>query len=306
MIHRPVQPLVSVVIPCYRQAHFLGTAIESVLGQTHSSYEIIVVDDGSPDDVASVVAAYPEVVYCRQDNAGLSGARNAGLARCKGESVLFLDADDRLLPNALSEGVRALSAHPACAFVWGFNRPIDAAGNPLPAEPRIFSGGAEYEQLLRENVVGPPLGVMFRRAIVASVGGFSTTVHYVQDYDLYLRIARSHPSWCHRALIAEYRFHGANMSSDLERMLEGVLGVLDQQKEWVRGDARLRRALRAGRGRAWQSYDGERRLRDLSEYSRAGRWGPATICALALLARYPRLFAPILYGRMKRLVPLRF
>lgn len=305
MINPPVQPLVSVVIPCYRQAHFLGTAIESLLAQTHPSYEIIVVDDGSPDDVASVVARFPGVILCRQDNAGLSQARNAGLARCSGEFVVFLDADDRLLPNALRDGVRAHSEYPGCAFVWGFNRPIDESGNPLPSEPRVFSGPAEYQQLLRENVVGPPLGVMFRREMVAAVGGFSTAVRCTEDYGLYLRLARSYPSWCHGTLIAEYRFHTANMSSNLDQMLEGVLGVLDQQEEWVRGDVRLRRALREGRRRAWQTYDGGRRLRQLSERARAGRWGPATVCALALLTRYPRLFAPILYRRMKRLVLLR-
>ena len=201
--------------------------------------------------------------------------------------------------------MQAHSEYPGCAFVWGFNRPIDESGNPLPSEPRVFSGAAEY----RATPPGKRRRSAPRRDVPSGNGRrggwVSTAVRCTEDYGLYLRLARSYPSWCHGTLIAEYRFHTANMSSNLDQMLEGVLGVLDQQKEWVRGDVRLRRALREGRRRAWQTYDGERRLRQLSEQARAGRWGPATVCALALLTRYPRLFAPILYRRMKRLVLLR-
>ena len=91
---------VSVIIPCYGQAHFLGEAIESVLGQTHPA-EVVVVDDGSPDNTAEVAARYPGIRCVRQDNRGLGGARNAGFAVSKGDYVMFLDADDRLLPDEL-------------------------------------------------------------------------------------------------------------------------------------------------------------------------------------------------------------
>src|SRR5215212_9690625 len=93
-------PLVSVVIPCYNQAHFLSEAIESVLAQTHPNFEIIVVDDGSTDNTSEVAARYPGVRHIRQDNQGLAAARNTGLRESKGTCLVFLDADDRLLPNA--------------------------------------------------------------------------------------------------------------------------------------------------------------------------------------------------------------
>ena len=92
-------PVVSVVIPCYRQAHFLPDAIESVLAQTYPHFEIIVVDDGSPDDTRAVAGRYPGVRCLRQRNRGLSAARNAGLAASIGTYVVFLDADDRLTPE---------------------------------------------------------------------------------------------------------------------------------------------------------------------------------------------------------------
>jgi len=107
-----VAGLVSVVIPCYNQAHFLGEAIESVLAQSYPNFEIIVVDDGSTDDTSEVARRYPGVRLVRQENKGLSGARNAGLAHSEEEYVVFLDADDRLLPDALETVLEHLEAHP--------------------------------------------------------------------------------------------------------------------------------------------------------------------------------------------------
>src|SRR5215212_207946 len=119
-----VAGLVSVVIPCYNQAHFLGEAIESVLAQNHLRFEIVVVDDGSTDDTAEVAACYPGVRCVRQDNRGLSAARNNGLRHSEGEYVVFLDADDRLLPEALETGLKCFEAHPECAYVYGHFRVI--------------------------------------------------------------------------------------------------------------------------------------------------------------------------------------
>src|SRR5690606_15764736 len=121
-------PLVSIVIPCYNHARFLGEAIESALGQTYPRVEVVVVDDGSTDDTAAVVVRYPAVRYVRQANAGLAAARNAGLRASTGELLVFLDADDRLTPGALEEGLRCLRARPECAFVYGAYRWIEADG----------------------------------------------------------------------------------------------------------------------------------------------------------------------------------
>ena len=106
------QPLVSVVIPCYNQAHFLPEAIKSALAQTHQPVEVVVVDDGSPDNVVDVVASYPGVRCVRQENRGRSQARNAGFRASRGKYVIFLDADDRLTPNAIESHLRCFSEHP--------------------------------------------------------------------------------------------------------------------------------------------------------------------------------------------------
>src|SRR6185503_10394131 len=97
-------PLVSIIIPCYNQGRYLGDAIESVLRQSYRRLEIIVVDDGSTDDSSQVARKYSDVKLRRQENRGFSRARNAGLEASRGDYLVFLDADDRLLPGAIQAG----------------------------------------------------------------------------------------------------------------------------------------------------------------------------------------------------------
>ncbi len=297
---------VSVVIPCYRQAHFLPEAVGSVLEQTGPPGEILVVDDGSPDDVPSVVANFRGVQCLRQENRGLSAARNAGLARCSGEAVVFLDADDRLLPEALAIGGAALAEHPGAALVWGFNRPIDREGRVLgPISNPWTSETASYADLLGRNVVGPPVGVMFRRSALADCGGFSAGSKGSEDYDLYLRLARDYELHCHGRLVAEYRFHEANMSGDERLMLEGTLAALDAQAEHVHRDPTLRRAWREGRRWAWRQYDGRPRIEAIGDDVRRRRWIRAGTGALRLLFRDPALFVREVRARTGRRRPPR-
>ncbi|HEV8177583.1 MAG TPA: glycosyltransferase [Gemmatimonadales bacterium] len=293
-------PTVSVIIPCYGQAHFLHDSIRSVLAQTYRPWELIVIDDGSLDDVSAVVRHYPEVRYHRQDNQGLSAARNRGMAESTGEFLVFLDADDRLLPEALDAGVAALSARPGCGFVWGSRRLIDAEGNPLPDVPRGFEGSARYEMLLLENIVGPPVGVMFRRSVLEAVGGFATEQLHSEDYEMYMRIARSYDTWCHQTLVAEYRIHTANMSHNSKGMRTGNLLALDRQERWIGNDVVLRRALRKGRRITHDSYDAWDRMTELSQHSRAKRWPSVAVAATALLWKHPRMFFPVLLRRVRR------
>src|SRR5918994_3621037 len=123
--------LVTVVIPCYNQAHFLGEAIESVLSQSYPNFEILVVDDGSTDDTSEVAGRYPQQVrLIRQENRGLAGARNTGIGHARGEYLVFLDADDRLLPEALEAGGGGVEAPPGGAFFSGRRGNIEADRSP--------------------------------------------------------------------------------------------------------------------------------------------------------------------------------
>jgi Glycosyl transferase family 2 len=247
---------VTVVIPCFRQAHFLPEAIESVLTQDYGAVEIVVVDDGSPDNVGEVAARYPGVKYLRQPNGGLAAARNAGLAEAGGEFVLFLDADDRLLPEAIGRGVEQLRADDAAMMAAGTWRLIGEEGEPLPADsprqpPRAFPA------LLESCFISTPAAVLYRRELFGQIGGFDPEVSASADYDLYLRTAARFPVRLHPHVVAEYRRHGANMTRDPELIMAAETTVLERQAPLVAGDPELREALRRGIERS-RAYHGER------------------------------------------------
>jgi glycosyltransferase involved in cell wall biosynthesis len=282
--------LVSVVIPCYKQAHYLSEAIESVLAQGYPHHEIVVVDDGSPDNVSEVVARYPAARCIRQENQGPSAARNAGMRESRGEYVVFLDSDDRLLPNALEAGVKALKEHPECAFVSGQYRLIDAQGAPLPDPQRYYVEKDHYLELLRANYVGCPAAVMYRRRVFEYVSGFDTALRSAEDYDVYLRIARRFPVHCHREVVAEYRRHGVSASHNYERMLKCTLTVLQAQRDYVRGNARYERAYEQGIKSYRQLYHSAQLVEEVRSHARADQWGPALRGMWRLLRHYPLRF----------------
>ena len=214
--------LVSIIIPCFRQAHFLGEAIESVLAQSDPHFEIIVVDDGSPDNTAQVVKRYPSVRYLRQDNRGLGAARNSGTQVSSGTYLVFLDADDRLLPNHLQANLKAFEEHPDAGFVCGDYRWFGAEDTWHTHDCRPSPD--HYATLLRRNFIGPPHVVMFKRRVIQEAGGFRSDV-LCEDQEMYLRIARTYPIYCHHEIIAEYRRHGAQMSQKFDLMLKDSLYI---------------------------------------------------------------------------------
>ncbi|MEO6443758.1 MAG: glycosyltransferase, partial [Gemmatimonadaceae bacterium] len=298
----PAEPLVSVVIPCYAQAHFLADAIESVMGQTYRHFEIIVVNDGSPDveQMEQVLRGYGERVrYVKQANAGLSGAHNAGLRLAQGEFVVCLDSDDRLLPNALRTGVTAWSEFPTTGLVFGYNRLINVHGEPLD-RTRVRVSDGSYTAMLEQNTIGCPINVMLRRCTVMEVGAFSTELTHSEDYELFLRLTRLFGAHCHGQLVAEYRMHDANMSKNHQGMLAGVLKTLEMQEEWVRGDAALERALHRGRSNAWEIFDCDPMIWHFAQDVKSGRWLKAAAAAARLTFKYPRKFSAVLRQRTKR------
>ena len=242
-----IRDTVSVIIPCFKQAGFLTDAIESVLAQTHPHLEVIVVDDGSPDDTSDVASRYPGVRCIRQENQGLSAARNTGIRESKGEFLVFLDADDRLTPKALESGLQHLRQCPCAAFVGGIHRTISIDGSPLSTMQRPHIDRDHYLELLRAaNCVGCPATVMYRRAVFDDVHGFDTTVNAASDYDLYLRIARKFATSFHTDIVAEYRQHGDSMSNNPQLMSNHVARVLQSQLKEVSGNRRHEEACRTG------------------------------------------------------------
>jgi glycosyltransferase involved in cell wall biosynthesis len=249
----PESPLVSVVIPCYNQGHFLSEAIESVRHQSYHPIEIIVVNDGSIDHTREIAARYPDARYVEQTNQGLSAARNAGIRESTGAYVVFLDADDRLFRGAVSAGLACFHAHPESAFVFGAHRRIGADGIPVGKPIMNPVDDGHYSALLKGNIIGMHAAVMYRRHVLISAGGFNTSLDACEDYDLYLRIAGDFKVSCHSALVAEYRIHAAAMSSDIDLMLKNTLTVLGWQWERAKKNRRHRKAYRTGI-KLWKEY----------------------------------------------------
>ena len=292
--------LVTVVIPCYNQAHFLGEAIESVLEQTYPHYEIVVVDDGATDNTSEVASRYPDKVrLIRQENRGLSGARNTGIRHSEGEYVVFLDADDRLLPEALEAGLECFHAHPECAFVFGHYWYIGADGSFLRQPTPLSGEDGHYIGLLRGPYIAVPAMGMYRRFVFATVGLFDSSLNATADYDLYLRIARRLPVRRHGTVVAEYRQHGANMTGDAGKLLRSVIKTLRSQREYARRDELYWEAYKAGL-RNWQSWYGAGAIDEVKTRLGEGEWRRAASGAWTLLRYYPRGLALLLRrGRSK-------
>src|SRR5205823_6424932 len=247
----PASGQVSVIIPCYNQAHFLHEAIESVLAQTYSNREIIVVNDGSTDSTAEVAGRYSAVRHIYQENAGPSAARNTGLKQTSGEYLVFLDADDRLLPEALEVGVNCLREHPECAFASGFCRRVVADGSLLGKPEQLCIARDHYLEFLRRNYIWCPSSVIYRRSVLETVKGFNTSLGRAEDYDLFLRITKDHPIFCHSQFVADYRLHNSSRSADHASMLQDTLSALNAQWDFVKGNKRSAEAFKIGKG-YWQ------------------------------------------------------
>lgn len=287
--------LVSVVIPCYKQAHFLSEAIESVRAQSYPCHEVIVVDDGSPDDTGQVTARYPAVRYVRQTNQGLSAARNTGYRHSQGSFLVFLDADDRLLPNHFSSSLDAFHRKPEAAFVCGNYRFLgdDQAIHVHDCRPQPDL----YGTLLRSNFIGPPHTVMFRRTAIARAGGFRPGLKSCEDQDMYLRIARTSPIYCHHETIAEYRRHTNQMSQKWEVMMSTAMEMLRKQRRYVALHPEYKKAWKAGVFFRKNLYGPALAWTTVSAM-KSRNWLRAFRCLYVLLRWYPQGLAMLLQHKM--------
>jgi glycosyltransferase involved in cell wall biosynthesis len=279
--------LVSVVIPCFGQAHFLPQAIESVLGQTYPHLEVLVIDDASADNASPIASRYPGVRCVRGENRGMAGARNLGLRSTSGDFLVFLDADDRLLPNAIETGIDMLEKHPESAAAIGTYRRIAQDCTPIATHEQPIVRREHYARLLTENWSGFPARALYRRAVFEHVKGFDSDLDAAADFGLNLEIARQFPVWSHGALVAEHREHGDNSSGDAARMLSQTLAAVRSQRPHTRQTPELRRAYRAAR-RHWKAYYGELLVSQVGASLRERRLGRALREIVTLARRYPR------------------
>jgi len=259
--------LVSVIIPAYNQALYLGAAVQSVLDQTLVDFEIILVDDGSTDETAQVARKICDrrIQYIHQENKGLSGARNTGIRNSTGRYLTYLDSDDLFLPSKLELLVRVLERNPQAGIAAGQALPIDDEGNRI---------GPIFDQPLPQRPVdlllGNPLhvgSVMVTRDWQEKVGFFDENLRSYEDWDMWLRLALS---GCKSIWVSEpvslYRFHREQMTRDGAQMTTATFAVLDKlfqmpdlPKEWAvhresaYSEANLRAAAQAYFAREYEA-----------------------------------------------------
>lgn len=247
-------PRVSVIIPTFNRSGYLRQAIASVLAQTYADFEIVVVDDGSTDDTATVVASFadPRIVYLRQDNAGRSAARNFGMERARGAYLAFLDDDDLFLPQKLAVQAAYLDAHAEIGLAAGGAQIIAMDGSLL----RTWETWRDQPQLsLPDCLYACPLltcSVLLRRGWLAALDyWFDPQMDRAEDTDFWIRllVAGCAMAWTPH-IVSVYRQHLASSQGDAARYQRGYLRLLD--KLYARSD--LPPAVQDERPRLYAHY----------------------------------------------------
>lgn len=217
-----ILPSVSVVIPVFRGGRFLREAVASVQAQTLKDWEMIIVSDGSEDDLSDIEQNDPRISVFRQRNRGVSIARNVGIGHARSELIAFLDDDDRTLPDRLAAQLRIMTDS-NIGLCYTECRVIDENGQPTLAEAQYSVGTANsvsknpsdskeahYRACLRGEAPIVLSSVMVRKSLAQEVGGFNPLLPLAQDRDLVYRIAREANICLLPEILTEYRIHGHN------------------------------------------------------------------------------------------------
>jgi len=230
-----LEPLVSVVIPAYQSSLFIVHTINSVLAQTFSHYEIIIVNDGSPDTnlLERLLKPYLATIrYIEQDNRGPSAARNAAILEARGEYVAFLDSDDLWLPHHLQTQVDLLQRNPSLSLVYSNSLWVEGdmpIGKGFQSEGRRSRQPVTFEALLTEECRICTSSVVASRQAILDTGLFDITLRRCEDFDLWLRMA-------HRGLRMDYdsgvqiyyRRTGSGLSADRETLIPAQIAVYEK------------------------------------------------------------------------------
>ena len=223
------RPTVSVVIPTYNGSRYLIQTIESVLNQNWHDYEIIVVDDGSQDNIEALLTRYKDTVSVfRIENKGPAGARNVGIGLSAGEFVALLDHDDVWAPRNLESKVKILRQFPDCSMVYSYPGLIDSEGNSIPQDfPTYFPSGSVFEDFLLRNRIVSFSCTLVRKAIFDRVGLLDERrqITCCDDYDMWLRIADISPIAFSPDKEVSYRVHDGNLIKNLDMSLNSHLTV---------------------------------------------------------------------------------
>lgn len=219
---------VTVVIPTYNPTLYLIDTVESVLNQTYHNLEILVVDDGSTEDIIFLLKnniTAGKINYIRRVNGGTAAARNTGIVNSTGEYIAFLDHDDIWLPDKIALQVDALDCNPSCGMTYCNYQILDEQTGILIDPYSESGGGGMFEKFLYRNYITTASQIMVRRSCFEKVGIFDESLEIVDDYDFYLRLSRHYEiNYDHRVL-AHWRKHQFNTSKNYVKTQLGRIGV---------------------------------------------------------------------------------
>lgn len=306
---------VSVVVAAFNGERFIEQTLASIVAQSRPALEVIVVDDGSRDETVRLVErtierSGPLVRLVEQPNQGVSAARNKGLALARGTAIAFLDQDDVWEPQLLERQLARLESDASLVVVYADSRVIDMTDSPhgTRSEYLGFAEGDVLQPLVHGNFV-PLETAVIRADALHALGGFRQDLKFMEDYDLFLRLARRGRFGLESTPLARYRIHDRNLSHHRAGLLQEWVLLLDELAEDATLAPGVRAQLEAERGRrrgelAWQ-YLREARPADARAALRGGlRVRPLSLAAkdrigLALFACLPLAIA----RRMTRLLP---
>lgn len=232
-------PRVSVLMSVYNGERYLHKAIDSVLGQTFTDFEFVILDDGSTDGTAAILDSYRDdrIVRTRnQANIGLTRSLNKGLALARGKYIARHDADDISFPTRLASQVHYLDSHPDVALVSANYERIDAAGRVLGQTSHSFRPELIPWHLLFHNCLGGHSQVMFRLDTVLDLGGYDDGYRYSQDYELWSRLARTHHIHILPQVLLKWRDHEASVSTSQQAAQRDLaLKIVNRNLGWILG-----------------------------------------------------------------------
>ncbi len=223
-------PLISVIVPVHNGEKTIKNTIDSVLIQSFTDFELIVVNDGSQD---STLAAINEIKDARIrvfsfPNSGVSVSRNRGLAEAKGEFISFLDADDLWTPDKLESQLKALQEKQQAAVAYSWSDWIDESGQFLRAGGHITVNGNAYEKLLLRDFVESGSNPLIRRKALEEVGTFDESLAFAEDWDLWLRLAARYEYVAVPSPQILYRISPKSASFNVWKMEAGSLKVIER------------------------------------------------------------------------------
>lgn len=312
-------PAVSVIIPAYQTAGYIAQALDSVLGQTFRDFEIIVVNDGSPDtpELERVLQPYiKDIVYIKQSNGGLAQARNAGIRSSRAPIIALLDSDDYWAEDFLATQVRTLAENPAVDVVYPNAFLFDHHKVAGKTYMDIFPSSGEVTFLSLVNrscmVMGP--GATIRRRILELTGLYDPELRHAEDLDLWLRIVKlggrivyhRRPVYYLRSRPDSLSRQSTQMQASILRILEKMekLFALSEEEKAAVADARLRitAALQLERGkRAFFKGDVQSAIRDIARANQYKRSRKLSL-VLALMKRAPGILRFVAKMRSRELL----